>query len=322
MVSPSVSLSRLKQPLTFSLHMLIFSILGNASFDLQDWLYTPLIDCNLQFERQWLGTPLFPGGLVVRTQLPLPRARVQSLIKELKSHKPHDLTKRKRTALVDIGCWVQFSRSVMSDSATPWSTACRAPLVRHQLLEPTQSHAHWVSDAIQPSHPLSSITSSWSPPSPMSIESVMPSNHLILCHPSPAPGAHPVPCPLSQWCHPAISSSVIPFSCSQSFPASGSFPVSQLFASGGQNTGVSASASVLPTNTQDWSPFGWTCWISLQSKSLLQHHSSKASILQCSAFFIVQLSYPYMTIGKTIALTRPLLAKWCLCFLTCCLSWS
>ena len=142
MVSPSVSLSRLKQPLTFSLHMLIFSILGNASFDLQDWLYTPLIDCNLQFERHWLGTPLFPGGLVVRTQLPLPRARVQSLIKELKSHKPHDLTKRKRTALVDIGCWVQFSRSVMSDSATPWSTACRAPPVHHQLLEPTQSHVH------------------------------------------------------------------------------------------------------------------------------------------------------------------------------------
>ena len=87
--------------------------------------------------------------------------------------------------------------------------------------------------------------------------------------PSPTPGVHPNPCPLSQWCHPTISFSVIPFSsCPQSFPASGSFPVSQLFASGGQSTGVSASASVLPMNTQDWSPSEWTGWISLQSKGL------------------------------------------------------
>ena len=127
--------------------------------------------------------------------------------------------------------------------------------------------------------------------------------------PSPTPGVHPNSCPSSQWCHPATSSSVVPFSsCPQSFPASGSFPVSQLFASGGQNIGVSASASVLPMNTQDWCPLGWTGWISLQVqgtlKSLLQHHSSKASILWHSAFFIVQLSHPYMTTGKTIALTR------------------
>ena len=84
--------------------------------------------------------------------------------------------------------------------------------------------------------------------------------------------------------------------------------MSQLFAWGGQSIGVSASASVLPMNTQDWSPLGWTGWITLQSKglfkSLLQHHSSKASILQYSAFFIAQLSHPYMTTGKTIALTR------------------
>ena len=87
--------------------------------------------------------------------------------------------------------------------------------------------------------------------------------------PSPTPGVHPNPCPSSRWYHPAISSSVVPFSsCPQSFPASGSFPVSQLFASGGQNIGVSASTSVLPVNPQDWSPFGWTCWISLQSKGL------------------------------------------------------
>ena len=87
--------------------------------------------------------------------------------------------------------------------------------------------------------------------------------------PSPTPGVHPNPCPWSQWCHPTISSSVIPFSsCSQSFPASGSFQMSQLFASGGQSTGVSASTSVLPMITQDWSPLGWTGWISLQSKGL------------------------------------------------------
>ena len=74
------------------------------------------------------------------------------------------------------------------------------------------------------------------------------------------------PCPLSRWCHPTISSSVVPFSsCPQSFPVSGSFPMSQLFASGGQSIGVSALTSVLPMNTQDWSPLGWTGWISLLS---------------------------------------------------------
>ena len=87
--------------------------------------------------------------------------------------------------------------------------------------------------------------------------------------PSPTPGVHPNPCPQSQWCHPAISSSVVPFSsCPESFPASGSFQMSQLFTSGGQNIGVSASTSVLPVNTQDWSSLGWIGWISLQSKGL------------------------------------------------------
>ena len=86
---------------------------------------------------------------------------------------------------------------------------------------------------------------------------------------SPTPGVHPNPCPLSRWCHPTISSSVVPFfSCPQSFPASGSFQMSQFFASGGQSIGVWASTSVLPVNTQDWSPLGWTGWISLQSKEL------------------------------------------------------
>ena len=125
--------------------------------------------------------------------------------------------------------------------------------------------------------------------------------------PSAIPGVYPNSCATSWWCHPAISSSVVPFSSyPQSLPASGSFPMSQLFAWGGQSIGVSASASVLPMNTQDWSPLRWTGWTSLQSNesSLLQHHSSKASILQRSAFFTVQLSHPYMTTGKTIALTR------------------
>ena len=85
--------------------------------------------------------------------------------------------------------------------------------------------------------------------------------------PSPTPGIYPNSCPSNRWCHPAISSSVVPFSsCPQSLPASGSFPMSQLFTWGGQSIGVSASASVLPMNTQDWSPLGWTGWISLQSK--------------------------------------------------------
>ena len=127
--------------------------------------------------------------------------------------------------------------------------------VHPQLLESTQTHVRWVSDAIQPSHP------------------------------------------------------VIPFSsCPQSFPAPRSFQMSQLFTWGGQSTGVSALTSDLPMNTQDWSPLGWTGWISLKSqgtrKSLLQYHSSKTSILWHSAFFIVQLSHPYMSTGKTIALTR------------------
>ena len=87
--------------------------------------------------------------------------------------------------------------------------------------------------------------------------------------PSPTPGVHPNPYPLSRWCHPTISSSVVSFSsCPQSFPASGSFPMSQLFASDDQNIGVSASTPVLPMSTQDWSPLGWTGWISLQPKGL------------------------------------------------------
>ena len=128
--------------------------------------------------------------------------------------------------------------------------------VHHQPPQFTQTHVHWVADAIQPSHP-------------------------------------------------QLSASLQAFNL---FTASGSFPVNQFFASGGQSIAVSASASVLPVNIQDWFPLGWTGWVSLQSqgtlKSLLQHHSWKASILWGSAFFIVQLSHPYLTTGKTIALNR------------------
>ena len=119
---------------------------------------------------------------------------------------------------------------------------------------------------------------------------------------SPTPRVHPNPCPLSQWCHPTISFSVVPFSsCPQSFPASGFFQMSQLFTSNGQS--IAVSTSLLPMSTLDW----WTGWISLQSKGLsrvFSNHSSKASILRHSAFFIVQLSHPYMITGKTAALMR------------------
>ena len=123
--------------------------------------------------------------------------------------------------------------------------------------------------------------------------------------PSPTPGACSQSCPSSRWCHSTISSSVIPFSSHlQSFPASGSFLMSQSLTSSGQSIG--ASASVLPVNIQDWFLLGLTCLVSLQGtlKSHLQHHSSKASILRRSAFLMVQLSHPYMTTGKKIALTR------------------
>ena len=107
--------------------------------------------------------------------------------------------------------------------------------------------------------------------------------------PSPNPEVYPNACPSSRWCHPTILSSVIPFSsCLQSFPASGSFQMSQLFASGGQSTGVIASTSVLPMNTQDWSPLGWTGWISLQSKGLSRGFSN--TTVQKHQFFGTQVS--------------------------------
>ena len=107
--------------------------------------------------------------------------------------------------------------------------------------------------------------------------------------PSPTPGVHSNSCPSSWWCHPAISSSVVPVSsCPQTLPASESFPMSQLVTWGGQNTGVSALASVLPMNTQDWSPLEWTGWISLQSKGLSRVFTN--TTVQKDQFFGAQLS--------------------------------
>ena len=125
--------------------------------------------------------------------------------------------------------------------------------------------------------------------------------------PSPTPRVHPNPCPSSWWCHPTISSPVVPFSfCPQSLPASGSVPMSQLFASGSQSIGVPASTSVLPMSTQDSSPLGWTGWISLQSKGLSRVFSN--TTVQKHQFIgtqlTVQLSHPYITTGKITAFTR------------------
>ena len=121
--------------------------------------------------------------------------------------------------------------------------------------------------------------------------------------PSQTPRVHPNPGALSRWCHPTISSSVVPFSCPQSFPASGSFQMSQPFTSGGQSIGVSASKEIpgLISFRMDWLDL-----LAVQGtlKNLLQHHSSNVSILPHSAFFIAQLSHPYMTTGKNIALIR------------------
>ena len=125
--------------------------------------------------------------------------------------------------------------------------------------------------------------------------------------PSPTPGVHPNSCASSQWCHPAISSSVVPFSsCPQSLPESGSFPMNQLFAWGGQSIGVSASASVLPMKIQDWFPFGWTGWISLQSKGLTKVSNTT---VQKHQFFGAQLSLWSNSQIYTWLLEKPL-TRW------------
>ena len=147
--------------------------------------------------------------------------------------------------------------------------------------------------------------------------------------PSPTSWAYSNSRPLSWWCHPAILSSVVPFSsCPQSFPASGSFQISQFFTSGGQSIGISASGSALPNEYSGLISFrmDWLDFPAVQRilKSLLQHHSSKVLVLwQHSAFFTVQLSHQYKTVGKTIALTKwTFVGKEMSLILMCCLGWS
>ena len=137
--------------------------------------------------------------------------------------------------------------------------------------------------------------------------------------PCPSPGAFSNSCPLNWWCHLAISSSVVPSSCLQSFPASGSFPMSQLFASSDQSIGASASASVLPVNIQGWFPLGLTGLIFLHLKSLLQHHNWKVSVLWCSAFFLSTHIHTWLLEKPWLWLYGLLSSKWRLWFLICCL---
>ena len=127
--------------------------------------------------------------------------------------------------------------------------------------------------------------------------------------PSPTPGVHPNSCPSSRWCHPAISSSVVPFpSCPQSLPASGSLPMSQLFAWSGQSIGVSALASVLPKNTQDWSPLEWTGWLSLQYICIIESLCCKWSIKWQTLFWIF---FSLLFKIKKIVLLSPIICKIC-----------
>ena len=170
--------------------------------------------------------------------------------------------------------------------ATPWTAAHRA------LLSTEFSRQEYWSGLPFPSQLLESVQfSHW-----VMSDSLRPMNRSM----PGLPVYHQLPeitqnsCPLSWWCHPAISSSVIPFSsCPQSLPASGSFPMSQLFAWGDQSIGVSASASVLPMNTQDWSPLGWTGWISLQPKGLPRIFNTTVQKHQC--FGISFLHSPTLT---------------------------
>ena len=149
---------------------------------------------------------------------------------------------------------------------------------KHHWIANLQWRIVWYMDSVQFGH--SVVSDSLSPHEPQ---------HTSPPCPSPTPGVYPNPCPSNHWCHPTISSSVIPFfSRLQSFAASGSFQMSQLFGSSGQSIGVSASKSVLPMNTQDWFLLGWTGWISLQSKGLSRVFSNIA--VQKHQFFGAQLS--------------------------------
>ena len=179
--------------------------------------------------------------------------------------------------LLPAMCWIssaQFSHSVVSDSATPWIAARQASPVHHQLPESTQTHVHWVGDAIRPSHPLSS-------PSPPALK-------------------------LSQ--HQGLFKWV-----------SSLRQVAKVLEFQLQHQSFNEHPGLISFRLD------WLDLLAVQGtlKSLLQHHNLKASVLQSSAFFMAQVSYPYMTPGKTIvSLCKPLSAKWCLCFLICCLGLS
>ena len=163
-----------------------------------------------------------------------------------------------------LRCWSQYSHSKGSGFGL-WSGAKISQVVCYGIQSVSQFSHSVVSDSLWPHE----------------------SQHVRPPRTSPAPGVHPNPCPSSPWCHPTISCRPV-LLLPSIFPASGSFQMSQLFASGGQSIGVSASSSILPVNTQDWSPLGWTSWISLQSKGLSRVFSN--TTVQKHQFFGAQLS--------------------------------
>ena len=176
---------------------------------------------------------------------------------------------------------INVSKSNLICSPQIWLSSMLLPLV-NCITQSVQFSRSVVSDCMQPHE----------------------SQHTRISSSSPTLGVHLNSCASSRWCHPAISSSVVPFSsCPLSFPASGSFQMSQLYASGGQSTGVSASASALPMNTQDWYPLGWTGWISLQSKGLLRVFSS--TTVQKHQFFSAQPSSQSNSHSHTWPLEKP-----------------
>ena len=164
----------------------------------------------------------------------------------------------------------------MIRSLRSWNSYVKVGSVPLTHYDPTVQHC-WAKNSVQFSR---SVMSNYLRPHGL--------QHARLPCPSPTPGVYPNSCPLSWWCHPTISSSVVPFSsCLQSSPASGSFPMSRLFTWGGQSIGVSPSTSALPMNTQNWSTLGWTAWISLQSTSLSRVFSN--TTVQKHQFFGTQL---------------------------------
>ena len=171
--------------------------------------------------------------------------------------------------------WTFFGIAFLCDWNENWPFPILLPLLSfpHLLAYSVQFSRSVVSDPLQPHEP----------------------QHTRPPCPSPTAGVHPNSCPLSHWCHPTISSSVVPFSCPQSFPTSGSFQMSQLFLSDGQRIGVSASTSVLPVNTQDWSPLGWTISAVLSQNNLLGFEIAQLELYPPLALFSVMLPKAHLT---------------------------